>query len=97
MRCGVASSARGVNVKNRKRTAQFLLCLLMVTVLPSTRCWVLAQTTNTKKSSTHVVLLGTGSPFPDPDRSGPATAIVVNDSAYLVDLGRELCVARKLR
>jgi hypothetical protein len=26
---------------------------------------------------TKVVLLGTGTPIPDPDRSGPATAIVV--------------------
>jgi ribonuclease Z len=34
-----------------------------------------------------VVLLGTGTPGLDPDRSGPATAIVVNDAAYLVDLG----------
>src|SRR3982074_291381 len=38
-------------------------------------------------SKTQVVLLGTGNPFPDPDRSGPATAIVVNDRAYLVDFG----------
>lgn len=36
---------------------------------------------------TQVVLLGTGNPFPDPDRSGPATAIVVNGAAYLVDFG----------
>jgi ribonuclease BN (tRNA processing enzyme) len=36
---------------------------------------------------TEVVLLGTGSPAPDPLRSGPATAIVVNGTAYLVDLG----------
>lgn len=34
-----------------------------------------------------VVLLGTGTPGPTPDRSGPATAIVVNDTAYLVDFG----------
>ena len=40
------------------------------------------QTTRTK-----VVLLGTGTPVPDPERSGPATAIVVDDSAYLVDFG----------
>jgi ribonuclease BN (tRNA processing enzyme) len=33
------------------------------------------------------VLLGTGTPVPDPDRSGPATAIVVGDTAYLVDFG----------
>jgi ribonuclease BN (tRNA processing enzyme) len=38
-------------------------------------------------TKTQVVLLGTGNPFPDPDRSGPATAIVVNGSAYLVDFG----------
>jgi ribonuclease BN (tRNA processing enzyme) len=36
---------------------------------------------------THVVLLGTGTPNADPDRSGPALAIVANDTAYLVDAG----------
>jgi ribonuclease Z len=38
-------------------------------------------------STTRVVLLGTGNPAPIPERSGPATAIVVNDTAYLVDFG----------
>jgi ribonuclease BN (tRNA processing enzyme) len=37
--------------------------------------------------STRVVMLGTGTPKPDPSRSGPATAIVVNDTPYLVDFG----------
>ena len=37
--------------------------------------------------TTKVVLLGTGTPAATPDRSGPATAIVVNDAAYLVDFG----------
>ncbi len=36
---------------------------------------------------TCVVLLGTGTPRPDPNRSGPATAIVVNDTPYLIDFG----------
>ena len=36
---------------------------------------------------TQVVLLGTGTPLIDPDRSGAATAIVVNDTPYLVDFG----------
>jgi ribonuclease BN (tRNA processing enzyme) len=36
---------------------------------------------------TQVVLLGTGTPPADPDRSGAATAIVVNDTPYLVDFG----------
>ena len=36
---------------------------------------------------TKIVLLGTGTPSPIPERSGPATAIIVNDTAYLVDFG----------
>lgn len=38
-------------------------------------------------TQTQVVLLGTGTPRADPRRSGPATAIVVNDTPYLVDFG----------
>ena len=34
-----------------------------------------------------VVLLGTGTPIPDPDRSGPGLAIIVHGAAYLVDAG----------
>ena len=41
----------------------------------------------TSQSTTKVVLLGTGTPRPFPDRSGPATAIVVGDRAYIVDFG----------
>jgi len=36
---------------------------------------------------TRVVLLGTGTPNADPDRSGPALAVVVDGNAYLVDAG----------
>jgi len=36
---------------------------------------------------THVVMLGTGTPVADPLRSGPAVAVVVNDTPYLVDFG----------
>jgi ribonuclease BN (tRNA processing enzyme) len=38
-------------------------------------------------AKTKIVMLGTGAPPPTPDRSGPATAIVVGDRAYLVDMG----------
>jgi ribonuclease BN (tRNA processing enzyme) len=38
-------------------------------------------------SGMRVVLLGTGTPNADPDRSGPAVAVVINGSAYLVDAG----------
>ena len=37
--------------------------------------------------STQVVMLGTGTPNADPERSGPAVAVVVNDRAYLFDAG----------
>ena len=37
--------------------------------------------------STRVVMLGTGTPNADPERSGPAVAIVVGNVAYLVDAG----------
>jgi ribonuclease BN (tRNA processing enzyme) len=36
---------------------------------------------------THVVLLGTGTPNADPERSGPATAVVVDGVAFIVDAG----------
>jgi ribonuclease BN (tRNA processing enzyme) len=36
---------------------------------------------------TRVVLLGTGTPNADPERSGPATAIVVDDRSFLFDFG----------
>jgi ribonuclease BN (tRNA processing enzyme) len=50
-------------------------------------------------SKTQIVLLGTGTPLPDPERSGPSTAIVVNGAAYIVDFGtgvvRQAAAARK--
>src|SRR5262245_12917205 len=37
--------------------------------------------------STQIVMLGTGTPRPDPNRSGPATAVIVNETPYLIDFG----------
>lgn len=39
------------------------------------------------KGHSQVVLLGTGTPNADPERSGPAVAVIVNDTPYLVDFG----------
>lgn len=36
---------------------------------------------------TKVVMLGSGTPNTDPDRSGPAVAVIVGDNVYLVDFG----------
>jgi len=40
-----------------------------------------------RNTKTQVVMLGTGTPNADPERSGPSVAIVVNDTPYLVDFG----------
>lgn len=39
------------------------------------------------RGSSQIVLLGTGTPIADPERSGPCVAIVVNGTPYLVDFG----------
>ena len=60
------------------------ICLLASIAVPH----AVAQSASTSPSvQTKVVLLGTGTPAATPDRSGPATAIVVNDTAYLIDFG----------
>jgi len=66
----------------------------MVIALAATS--VLAQQTTTPGSQrTQVVLLGTGTPPADPDRSGAATAVIVNGTAYLIDFGA--CVVRRAK
>lgn len=35
----------------------------------------------------HLILCGTGSPLPNPDRAGPCNVIVAGDQAYVVDIG----------
>ena len=52
----------------------------VVTALQLAASGVLAQ-------EARVVLLGTGTPNPDPERSGPSVAVVVGERAYLVDAG----------
>lgn len=43
--------------------------------------------TNDVTKRTQIVLLGTGTPNAEPDRSGSSVAIVVNDVPYIVDFG----------
>src|SRR6476620_2588714 len=69
----------------RRRMRAFVPGLLVLLLFP-----LAGFPQSAKKPSaqdTQIVLLGTGTPSPDPERSGPATAIVVNGMPYLIDFG----------
>ena len=70
-----------------KLTYFVLLSFLMLFMVDGNPQEPKSQAPKERPTRTRVVLLGTGTPVPDPDRSGPATAVVVGDSAYLVDFG----------
>jgi ribonuclease BN (tRNA processing enzyme) len=70
-----------------KLTRSVLLSFLILLAIDGNPQEPKSQPPKERQTRTKVVLLGTGTPVPDPDRSGPATAIVVGDSAYLVDFG----------
>lgn len=38
-------------------------------------------------TKTRLLMLGSGNPFPNPMRNGPATVVIVNDTPYFVDAG----------
>lgn len=57
----------------------FALTALLSSILP---VQMIAQSARTQ-----IIMLGTGTPIPDPDRSGPGVAIVVDSVAYLFDAG----------
>ena len=61
--------------------------LLVSSLLLLTAATVRSELGYQPSAVTKVVLLGTGTPGPVPDRSGPCVAILVNDTPYLVDLG----------
>ena len=42
---------------------------------------------STSFSETKLIILGSGTPNPDPDRYGSGYAVVVNETAYIVDFG----------
>lgn len=64
---------------------QLLPIALCVTMLPATGSRV--SQAPPARSRTKVVMLGTGTPNADPDRSGPAVAVIVDGEAWLVDAG----------
>ena len=66
-------------------------------VLPSGRPPQTATWSASRSNATYttVILLGTGTPYPDPAASGPATAVVVGERVLLFDAGPG--VMRRLR
>ncbi len=48
---------------------------------------LLAAAACSPAQDTRVILLGTGTPNPEPERSGPAAAVVTGDRVYLIDCG----------
>ena len=41
-----------------------------------------------KQKTMHLILLGTGYPYPSADRAGPSCAVVVGERVFIVDAGR---------
>ena len=70
-----------------KLTLLIFMCVLMTAAIAAVSQEPASQLSKSGSPRTKVVLLGTGTPVPDPERSGPATAIVVDDAAYIVDMG----------
>ncbi len=68
--------------------AALVLILFLVSVLIAGTVRSHAQQNNpSTPGCTQVVLLGTGTPNPDPNHSGCSVAIVVDDTPYIVDFG----------
>ena len=67
-------------------TSQFAKSLTTLAVLACVTSFA-QQSAAKPASTTRVVMLGTGTPNPDPDRQGPAVAIIAGDTPYLVDCG----------
>src|SRR5215216_7948205 len=68
-------------------TKQYLIGFWTVATCCLLSLHVEARMQRDSASKTRIVLLGTGTPSPDPERSGPATAIVVDGTPYLIDFG----------
>ncbi len=67
-----------------------LLSMVLGLLVPPTRLppdTATLSRSDLKTTTTKVILLGTGTPYPDPATSGPATAVVVDGRVLLFDAG----------
>jgi ribonuclease BN (tRNA processing enzyme) len=74
-------------MKSRNRILTWGLALVVLLSRPATDPAQKPTPASSSKTRTQVVLLGTGNPAADPERSGPSVAIVVNDTPYIIDCG----------
>jgi ribonuclease BN (tRNA processing enzyme) len=72
-----------IDLRSKRLCAAIVFCAgcLPSFLLPA------AQSGNDVPQRTQIVLLGTGTPYPDPKASGPATAVVVGKWVFLFDAG----------
>jgi ribonuclease BN (tRNA processing enzyme) len=69
------------------RCSRMLIAFVALAIVVWTAFTEFATPVEALQARTQIVMLGTGSPNPTPDQSGPATAIVVDQQVYLVDAG----------
>jgi ribonuclease BN (tRNA processing enzyme) len=74
-----ANPAAGLSIRQAAMRPGVLLLVLAPLLM--------ARVAAGNADSTRVVMLGTGTPNADPDRSGPSVAVVAGGRAYLVDCG----------
>jgi len=72
---------------NKFKLHYLSVILLFFLLINLTNNTVFSQDIYSPSEITKVILLGTGTPNPYPDRSGPAIAIIVNDTPYIIDCG----------
>lgn len=65
-----------------KAITYILALMFLVGTIP-----LAAQRDFSDSGTTKLVLLGTGNPNPSPQQSGPALALLVNDTPYIIDFG----------
>lgn len=85
----MTNSVRGLKTYVRRAAGRGFMhvALLLAAMAGSGRVKAQAKPAAAATSRTRVVMLGTGNPNADPERSGPAVAVIVDDRAYLVDAG----------
>lgn len=67
----------------RRERAAFSASILFIVILAAPS----ARSGSAQPLKTELILLGTGTPVPDPDAWGPASAVVVGDRLFLIDAG----------